>query len=107
MAQLFQQGKALMNAYVIVDVDVTDPLGYAGYKDLAPASIAHYGGKYLARGGKSETLEGDWPINRLVILEFPSMDQAKTWLNSPEYAPARALRHKFATSKMVVIEGTA
>ena len=96
-----------MNAYVIVDIDVTDPLGYADYKELAPAAVALYGGKYIARGGKSETLEGDWPINRLVILEFPSIDQAKNWLNSPEYAPARALRHSYARSKMVVVEGLA
>lgn len=94
-----------MSAYVIVDVEVNDPQGYADYKELAAATVALYGGKYIARGGKSETLEGDWPINRLVILEFPSTEQAKTWLNSPEYAPARAMRHKYASSKMVVIEG--
>jgi uncharacterized protein (DUF1330 family) len=64
-----------------------------------------YGGKYVARGGKNETLEGAWQPNRLVILEFPSMEQAKAWVNSPEYAPARALRHKYAKSKMVVVEG--
>ena len=93
-----------MTAYVIVDIEVTDPLGYADYKELAPAAVALYGGKYIARGGKSETLEGDWPINRLVILEFPSLEQAKTWLNSPEYAPARALRHKYAKTKMAVVE---
>ena len=94
-----------MSAYVIVDVNVNDPEGYADYKELSTATVTLYGGKFIARGGKSETLEGDWPINRLVILEFPSIEQAKTWLNSPEYAPARALRHKYASSKMVVIEG--
>jgi uncharacterized protein (DUF1330 family) len=67
--------------------------------------VALYGGKYIARGGKNETLEGDWSPNRLVILEFPSVDQAKAWVNSPEYAPARAMRHKYANSKMVVVEG--
>ena len=96
-----------MSAYVIVDIDVADPVGYSDYKELAPAAVALYGGKYIARGGKSENLEGDWPISRLVILEFPSMDLAKAWLNSPEYAPARALRHKYASSKMVVVEGIA
>jgi uncharacterized protein (DUF1330 family) len=94
-----------MSAYVIVDVHVTDPVGYADYKELATATVPLYGGKYIARGGKTETLEGEWDIDRLVILEFPSMEQAKTWLNSPEYAPARALRHKYASTKMVVIEG--
>jgi len=64
-----------------------------------------FGGKYLARGGLNETLEGDWRANRLVILEFPTVEQAKAWLNSPEYAPARALRHKYAKTNMVVVEG--
>lgn len=96
-----------MSAYVIVDIDVTDPVGYSDYKELAPAAVALYGGKYIARGGKSETLEGDWAVNRLVILEFPTLEQARAWLNSPEYAPARALRHKYASSKMVVVEGIA
>lgn len=95
-----------MTAYVIVDIEITDPEGYAEYKNLAPAAVALYGGKYIARGGQTETLEGDWQPKRLVILEFPSIDQAKAWLNSPEYAPARALRHRYAKSNMVVIEGT-
>ncbi|MCX6068370.1 MAG: DUF1330 domain-containing protein [Chloroflexi bacterium] len=96
-----------MTAYIIVDIEVTDPAGYADYKELAPAAVSLYGGKYIARGGKNETLEGEWHTNRLVILEFPSSEQAKAWLNSPEYAPARALRHKYAKSKMIVVEGTA
>ena len=94
-----------MTAYVIVDIEVTDPEGYAEYKNLAPAAVALYGGKYIARGGKTETLEGDWAPNRLVILEFPSSEQAKAWVNSPEYAPARAMRHQYAKSRMVVVEG--
>ena len=94
-----------MTAYVIVDVEVTDPVGYAEYKPLAAAAVQLYGGKYLARGGLNETLEGDWRSQRLVILEFESMERAKAWLNSPEYAPARALRHKYANSKMIVVEG--
>jgi len=95
-----------MSAYVIVDIEVTDPVGYEEYKKLAPAAVALCGGKYIARGGKNETLEGDWKANRLVILEFPTLEQAKTWLNSPEYAPARALRHKYAHTNMVVVEGS-
>ena len=94
-----------MSAYVIVDVEVTDPSGYAEYKELAQAAVALFGGKYLARGGKAENLEGSWQPKRLVILEFPTYDQAKTWLNSSEYAPARELRHKYAKSKMVIVEG--
>ena len=94
-----------MSAFVIVDIEVTDPVGYEEYKQLAAPAVALYGGKYLARGGKNETLEGEWRPNRLVILEFPTAEQAKAWLNSPEYAPARALRHQYAKSKMVVVEG--
>ena len=95
-----------MTAYVIVDIDVTDPEGYKEYVKLAPEAVKLYGGKYIARGGQTETLEGEWQAKRLVILEFLSVEQAKTWLNSPEYAPARALRHQYARTNMVVVEGT-
>jgi uncharacterized protein (DUF1330 family) len=94
-----------MTAYVIVDIEVTDLAGYGEYKQLAPVAVKLYGGKYIARGGTNETLEGDWKANRLVILEFESMEKAKAWLNSPEYAPARTLRHKYARTNMVVVEG--
>jgi uncharacterized protein (DUF1330 family) len=67
--------------------------------------VALYGGRYLARGGPDETLEGDWHAKRLVILEFENAGKAKAWLNSPEYALARKLRHQYATSNMVVVEG--
>ena len=95
-----------MTAYVIVDIEVTDPEGYKEYAQMAPETVTLYGGKYIARGGHNETLEGDWQAKRLVILEFPSVEQAKSWLNSPEYAPARKLRHQYANSNMVVVEGT-
>jgi uncharacterized protein (DUF1330 family) len=94
-----------MTAYVIVEIEVTDPKGYEEYKRLAPEAVALYGGKYLARGGPMATLEGDWIPQRLVILEFESMEKAKTWLASPEYAPARAMRHQYAKSRMIVLEG--
>ena len=94
-----------MSAYVIVDIAVTDPVGYEEYKKLAPPIVAAFGGKYLARGGKTETLEGDWSPNRLVILEFESAERAKAWLNSPEYRAPRQLRHQTTQTNMVVIEG--
>lgn len=94
-----------MSAYVIVDIDVIDPEGYKEYVKLAPATVTLYGGRYLARGGPHETLEGDWHAKRLVILEFENTAKAKAWLNSPEYAPVRALRHKYAKTDMVVVEG--
>jgi uncharacterized protein (DUF1330 family) len=94
-----------MTVYVIVDVDIKDPIGYAGYKELAFPTVGLFGGKYLARGGKAGNLEGTWEPKRLVILEFPSLDQANAWLTSPEYAPARALRHQYAMTEMVFVEG--
>jgi len=93
-----------MTAYVVVDIEVTDPLGYEEYKRLAPAAVELYGGKYLARGGNCEILEGDWQPKRLVILEFESVERAKAWLNSEEYRPARDLRQRYARSNMVVVE---
>jgi uncharacterized protein (DUF1330 family) len=95
-----------MTAYVIVDIEVADPEGYKEYAKLAPEAVKLYGGRYLARGGPNETLEGDWHAKRLVILEFASIEKAKAWVNSDEYAPARALRHQYAKSNMVVVEGT-
>jgi uncharacterized protein (DUF1330 family) len=94
-----------MAAYVIVDVDVSDPTAYEEYKRLAPESIASHGGKYLARGGKVEILEGEWNPKRLVILEFPTMERAKEWVTSEHYRHARQMRHKAAKSHMIVVEG--
>lgn len=94
-----------MSAYVIVDIAVTDPAVYEEYKQLAPAAVAACGGKYLARGGRTETLEGDWSPSRLVILEFESVEKARAWLDSDAYAGAKSLRHRAARTNMVVIEG--
>lgn len=94
-----------MSAYVLVDIQVTDPVGYEEYKKLAPATVALYGGKYIARGGKTETLEGDWSPKRLVILEFESVERAKAWLNSPEYREPRKMRQQTTRTNMIVIEG--
>ena len=79
-----------MAAYVILDITVNDPAKYEDYKKLAPPAIEAYGGKYLVRGGSMEILEGDWKPNRVVILEFQSIEMAKNWINSPEYSDARA-----------------
>lgn len=94
-----------MTAYAIFDIEVIDPETYEEYKKLAPPAIAAYGGKYLARGGKVDVLEGDWNPTRIVILEFPTAQQAKDWIDSPEYREARALRHASATTKAILIEG--
>lgn len=94
-----------MAAYIIAEIEVTDAQTYEEYKQLVPASIAQYGGKYLARGGTTEVLEGEWIPKRVVILEFESLGRAKEWLNCSEYAPARRLRHKSAKSNMIVVDG--
>lgn len=94
-----------MSAYVIVDINVLNPEEYQEYIKLAPATVEMYGGKYLARAGRTEVLEGTWTPNRLVILEFESLEKAKAWLGSPEYHPARQMRHRTARTNMVVIEG--
>jgi|SRR5260370_34837609 len=96
-----------MAAYLIVEIEVSDPGKYERYKELAPPSIARYGGRYLARGGKTETLEGSWSPKRLVILEFPSMDNARAWWASKEYAEAKGLRQASAATEMVLLEGHA
>jgi uncharacterized protein (DUF1330 family) len=96
-----------MPAYVIVDIEVTDPAGYEAYKLMAPPTLAVYAGKYLARGGATAVLEGDWKPSRLVILEFPDAAHARQWLESPEYAPARAIRQRTARTNMVLLEGVA
>ena len=94
-----------MAAYVVVDITVTDPATYEGYKDLAYPTIGQYEGRYIARGGKTETLEGDWQPKRLVILEFPTMEQARAWWASSEYADAKAMRQRSASTQMVAVEG--
>lgn len=94
-----------MPAYLIARVNVTDPAKYENYKALAPAAIAKYGGKYLARGGAIETMEGDDETRRLVILEFPDMATARTFYNSPEYTAAKAERAGAADGQFVIVEG--
>ena len=95
-----------MSAYVIVDVEITEPVGYERYKAMAFDTVRLYGGRYVARGGRTEILEGDWNPRRVVILEFDSIDRARQWLESPEYRDARRLRHQTARTNMIVVEGT-
>ncbi len=94
-----------MSALVIVDIEVTDPVCFEDYKRLASASIAAHGGRYLARGGASEVLDGQWTPRRLVVLQFDSVEQAKRWRFSPEYAEAKKVREGAAVANMVVVEG--
>jgi uncharacterized protein (DUF1330 family) len=96
-----------MSAYVVVEIEIHDPVRYQEYIRIAPPSIALYGGRYLVRGGATTTLEGDWSPLRLVVLEFDSAERAKAWWDSPEYAAAKALRQATATTQMLLVEGVA
>ncbi len=94
-----------MPAYIIVDVTIHNAENYEGYKKLTPASVAAYDGKFIVRGGATEKLEGDWQPGRVVVLEFPTIERARQWWASEEYAPAKAIRQANAETKMILIEG--
>ena len=94
-----------MAGYLIAEIEVHDPVLFEEYRKLVPATIAKYGGKYLVRGGATDTLEGDWAPARLVMLEFPTLEQARKWYHSAEYKPLLAMRLKAAKSKAILVEG--
>ena len=94
-----------MAAYLIVDITVLDEQRYADYRARVTASIRQYGGEYLVRGGKLERLEGDWQPSRLVVVKFQSIDAAKKWWSSEDYAELKALRQATTETKMIVVEG--
>lgn len=97
----------MMAGYVIVDIRITDPQGYEEYRRAASPTISQYGGTYLVRAGAHEVAEGDWTPSRLVLLRFDSVEQARRWYDSPEYASARAIRERTAVSRLVFVEGIA
>lgn len=94
-----------MSAYVLSEIEVLDEERYEVYKRLAPPVIAAYGGRYLVRGGETETLEGDWSPKRIVILEFPTVAQAKAWWSSTEYSEVKAIRQATTRTRMIIVEG--
>lgn len=94
-----------MAAYVILDIDVKDPAGYEEYKKRGAPTILAYGGRPLARGGRTEVLEGNWQPKRVVIIEFNTLEEVKRWWNSPEYNEAKKLRHKSADTNVIFLEG--
>jgi uncharacterized protein (DUF1330 family) len=93
-----------MNAYVIGEIEVTDPAAYDDYRKQVLATITKYGGRFLVRGSRSEALEGAAP-KRVVLLEFPSYEQAQKWYRSPEYAPLITLRQKASRGRLILAEG--
>jgi uncharacterized protein (DUF1330 family) len=94
-----------MAAYVIGEIDVTDPAGYDEYRKHVLATIERHGGRFLVRGGAVEALEGGWAPKRLVVLEFPTLAKAREWYRSPEYAPLIKLRQKASRGKLIAVEG--
>jgi uncharacterized protein (DUF1330 family) len=94
-----------MAAYAIAQVEVTDPETFAQYGKQVPAVVEKYGGRYLVRGGTMEHIEGRWDVSRLVVLEFPSMEQLKRFYHSAEYAPLIALRQKSARTIFTAVDG--
>ena len=94
-----------MPAYFIVDNEVTDPAGFEEYRKQVPGTLEKYGGKILVRGGQMQTLEGDWKPKRIVVTEFPSMEQARRWYDSEDYRPLKALRLRTARGSVVLVEG--
>lgn len=94
-----------MRAFVIVEINIHDPEIYEEYKKLTPASIAEFDGKFVVRGGRTVSLEGDWKPQRIVVSEFPSVERAQEWWNSEGYKKAKKLRHDSADTKMIIVEG--
>lgn len=94
-----------MAAYFIVDLDVHDPAGFREYQQKVGPTLEQYGGKYIVRGGATESLEENWPIHRLVILEFASVEQAKRWYNSEEYTAIKDIRLRTAHIRDILVQG--
>jgi uncharacterized protein (DUF1330 family) len=94
-----------MPAFVIVDIHIGDHKQYELYKTLTPATIAAFDGRFIVRGGETTALEGEWNPERIVVLEFPSVQRAQEWWNSDLYSPAKEIRQKAARTKMIIVEG--
>ena len=94
-----------MAAYIIADVEITDPARYAEYIKVVPETIARYGGRFVVRGGRTETLEGPWNPKRIVVLEFPTFERAKEWWASEDYRAPKALRQSASIASLIVVQG--
>jgi uncharacterized protein (DUF1330 family) len=105
-AALHAQSTATAPAYYVVEVNVRDVDKYRNdYASHVAATLAPYGGRYLAAGGRTESIEGAPPASRVSILEFPSVEKAEAWYNSPEYNKIKPVRHAVATTRSFIVEG--
>ena len=94
-----------MAAYILVDVTIHDEEKYAEYRSQTAATLEPYGGRFIVRGGNVLVLEGDWKPQRLVVLEFDTVEQAKAWWSSDAYRAPKKLRQSASTANMIVVEG--
>jgi len=94
-----------MSAYVVVDLEVLDKEKFEEYKQLVPGTIQMYGGRYVVRGGNVETLEGSWHPRRFVVVEFDSIEKAKAWYESTDYAKPKEIRQACTRSNIILVEG--
>jgi len=94
-----------MPAYVIAEVEITNPDGYKEYATMVPATIEQYGGRFVVRGGKTHVLEGEWPERRRVVIEFPSVEAARKWWDSPEYEKPTAMRRANSKGRLILMDG--
>ena len=92
-------------AYLIAEIAVHDAATYEGYKAAVAPLVGQFGGRYLTRGGVSEALEGEAAKGRVIVLEFPSVAAARSFVQSEAYRPVAAIRHKSATSRIIMVEG--
>ncbi len=94
-----------MSAYVIVHIEVQDESTFGEFRERVSATVESHGGRYLARGGNVEVVEGSWTADRIVVIEFDDVDKAATWLNSPEYTDLKKIRQQAANATILVVEG--
>ena len=88
-----------------MDAEVTDQVVFSDYLERVPAVVASHGGKYLVRGGATEVVQGDWAPNRIVVVEFDNVEQARGWQNSPAYAELRAMLNRSSNTNVIIAEG--
>ena len=94
-----------MSAYVITDVEITDASLYGQFLEQVTTTVDSHGGRFVARGGGTDVIEGDWTPRRIAILEFGNTERVKAWLGSPEYTALDGIRTKSSNINMVVVEG--
>jgi uncharacterized protein (DUF1330 family) len=95
-----------MAAHVIADIEITDPAAFQEYRNRVGATVEQYGGRFVVRGGRVNPKEGDWQPRLVVMLKFPSLEQAEHWYESSEYKPLIAMREKAARTHLIIAEGT-